>query len=120
MPAPAWEDMSVFFADFAMPARLLRGGALVRPLRVIFDEPAVDALLGVPRRDGAGRQTRFETSTPTALAREAEAAGAVRGDELEITFPEGPRVFDVMSSPEVDGTGLATFRLAPQAGSGGR
>ncbi|WP_420023764.1 head-tail joining protein [Cereibacter azotoformans] len=116
MPAPAWEDLSIFFDDFAVPAQLRRNGGHLRDLRVIFDEPSVDALLGTGRRDGASRQTRFETTTPMITAPESALAGAMRGDELIVNG----RSFDVMSSPEVDGTGLATLRLAPQSHSGAR
>ena len=106
---PAWENLDTFLQarDFAELATLGLQAGGTRPVTGIFDEPALDAAIGGYDRD---------TSAPRFLGKAADLTGVRRGDTLTI----GARVFDVMSSPEIDGTGMAALRLAPRAGQGGR
>lgn len=106
---PAWENLDAFLnpAEFAEQARLQLQGGVERQVVGIFDEPFLDATLG---------EYRHDTTQPRFLAKETDLAGASRGDTLAI----GARLFDVMSAPEVDGTGMATLRLAPRHGQGRR
>lgn len=106
---PAWENLDAFLnpAEFAEPATLQLQGGVVRQVVGIFDEPFLDATLG---------EYRHDTTQPRFLGKEAALTGATRGDTLVI----GARQFDVLSSPEVDGTGMATLRLAPKQGQGRR
>lgn len=119
MPAPSWERADDFLRgdEFALQVQIWRGGALLRTIKAIFDEPSVDARLGDNMGERRGlRSFDFETTTPTILGTDASLAGVVRGDEVRL---DG-RIFDVMASPAPDGTGWARLRIAPQFGQGGR
>lgn len=112
MPFP--EDLDQFLREdhFATPCELRLQGGSVRRVRAIYDEPFLDADTG---------EYRFETSAPRLNGKAADFAGMVRGDSV-VLDPDGaaPREFDVMGAPQIDGTGWAVLRLAPQHGQGGR
>lgn len=106
MPAPAWEDLDDFLRDddFAVPAVIsLQAGGQVQ-LSVIFDDPNVNAELG-------DAYTK-DTAHPQATCR-ADLVGAVRrGDTITIQFHTGAQVFDILTAPQPDGTGMAALELA--------
>lgn len=106
---PFEEDLDQFLQvdDFAHACELRLDGGEVRQVRGIFDEPFLDADLG---------EYRLETSQPRLLGKEVDFAGVRRGDTIVIKG----RVFNVMASPQIDGTGMATLRLSPTDGNGGR
>lgn len=106
---PFVEDLTEFLQEdeFASAAELRLQAGTVRQVLGIFDEAFLDADLG---------EYRHETSAPRLAGRAADFAGAKRGDVLVI----GGREFDVVSAPQIDGTGWATLRLAPRNGQGGR
>lgn len=116
---PAWENLDAFLnpAEFAELAELRLQEGVVRSVTGIFDEPFVDAELGGGRGDtNRSRGYQHDTTHPTFTAKETDFSGVTRGDVLVI----GAREFDVMSSPQVDGTGMASLRLAPRNGQGRR
>lgn len=103
MPKPAWEDLDVFLSadEFATNAtvRLQEGGT--RIVRGIFDDPYLNAELG---------EYEFDTNRPRLTCKEADVIGVKRGDLVDI---DG-RVYDVLSSPQPDGTGMALLEMALQ------
>lgn len=107
MPSPAWEDLDDFLSDddFAFPAVIaLQGGGQVS-LSVIYDDPGEEARLG--------DAYTHDTTGPKAACKESLVGTVKRGDTITITFPAGPRQFDILRAPEGDGTGMATLHLAP-------
>lgn len=108
MPIQSWEDLDDFLDedDFAVPAVIhLQGGGLVS-LSVIFDDPNVNAALG----DAFVR----DDVQPRATCKEALVPAVRRGDTITVTFPTGPRTYDILTAPQPDGTGLAVLELATQ------
>lgn len=109
---PFAEDLDQFLSvrEFATPATLIFGDGdnpERREVVGIFDEPFLDAELG---------EYDLDTTQPRLLCKEADVRGLGRYDRVEIAG----RVFDVMSLPQVDGTGMATVRLSPVSGQGRR
>lgn len=108
MPAAAWEELDAFLRedDFAVPAVItLRGGGTVS-LSVIFDDPNVNADLG----DALTR----DDVRPMVNCREDLVGAVRRGDTITVTFPAGPRTFDILAAAKPDGTGMAILELAKQ------
>lgn len=106
MPAPRWEDMDAFLDmdDFAEQATIqLHGGGQIS-LRVIFDNPYVEAELG----DAA---TRDEVR-PMVTCKESLVGQVRRGDTITVHFPSGPRTFDIVTAPQPDGTGMSRIVMA--------
>lgn len=108
MPAPAWEDLDAFLQldDFAVPAVITRQAGGTVALSVIFNDPNVNADLG-------DAYTRDDIR-PMTQCREDQVAGVKRGDTIAISFPAGVRVFDILTAPQPDGTGMAFLELAKQ------
>lgn len=106
---PFAEDIDVFLRvdEFAHACELRLVGGTIREIHGIFDETFLDAELG---------EYALNTSQPRLLGKAADLAGVIRGDTVVIAGRE----FDVMSAPQIDGTGMATLRLGPKAGQGGR
>jgi hypothetical protein len=104
MPTPAWDDLDAFLAvdEFAVKAtvRLQDGGARMVP--GIFDDPYLNAQLG---------EYESDTTRPRFTCKEADVIGVLRGDLVDING----RTYDVLSSPQPDGTGMALLDLAIQA-----
>lgn len=101
MPAPAWEDLDDFLQldDFAVEGIVKAGGTgTPRTIVGIFDDPYLNAQLG---------EYELDSSAPRFTVKETEAAGILRGDTLEVAG----KVFDVLSSPQQDGTGMAVIAL---------
>lgn len=105
MPTPAWDDLDAFVSedDFGVKAtiRLQDGG--VRVVAGIFDDPYLNAQLG---------EYELDVSRPRFTCKEADVIGVLRGDIVDI----GGRTFDVLTTAQPDGTGMATLELANQEG----
>lgn len=104
MPIPAWEDPDDFLNlnDFAVPAIItLAAGGTMR-LNGIFDDPYINAELGEYERDTQG---------PRFTCKATDVVGVRRGDRIAITFPAGVESFDIMTSPQPEGTGFAKLEL---------
>lgn len=105
MPAPAWEDLGDFFdtEEFAFAAVISLAGGGVVSLAGNFDDPYVDAELADYDHD---------TVNPKFTCPEHLVGGVRRGDTIAITFPAGVQTFDILTSPQPDGTGIAVLELA--------
>ncbi len=104
MANPAWDDLDAFLSadEFAVKAivRLQDGGT--RVVTGIFDDPYLNAQLG---------EYEVDTSRPRFTCKEADVIGVLRGDRVDIAS----RTYDVLSSAQPDGTGMAILELAAQA-----
>ena len=100
MPHPDWEDLSAFFDpdEFATQAVITRGEEKVAEVLGIFDDPNEVARLG---------EFDMDHPTPRFTCAEVGAVGIEAGDVATI---EG-KAFDVMESPQLDGTGVAVLIL---------
>lgn len=107
MPAPAWEDLDEFFHEdeFAFHAVITTAGGAEIALLGNFDDPYVGANLGEYERD---------TDGPAFTCRADLVAGVRRKDTITIKFPKGDEIFDILTSPQPDGTGLAKLELSRQ------
>lgn len=106
MTAPSWENLDDFFdldtdGGFAFPAVLQSQKGWTRTINAIFDDPYFNAQLG---------EYEADTSSPRLTAKESDLAGLLRGDTIIVAG----ETFDVLDSPEQDGTGTAVIRLARQ------
>lgn len=101
---PDWENLDEFLdvGEFADRGTLRLESGEVRPVVGIFDEPFLDAQLG---------EYQLDTTAPRFMAKERDLVGVTRGDRITVKG----RGYDIMSHPQIDGTGLATLRLAPEA-----
>ena len=97
MPLP-WDDLDAFLTDFAVPVTLHAGGT-DRVIKAIYDDPYLNAQIG---------EYEADTSRPRLTCKESDVAGVVRGDTVIV---EGT-TYDVLSSPQGDGTGMAMLDLA--------
>lgn len=106
MRGPSWENLDDFlqldddggFATLAV-IKFQHGGT--RSASVLFDDPYLNAQLG---------EYEADTSTPRISGKEVDLAGVQRGDEVTVAG----ETFDVLASPEPDGTGWATVTMARQ------
>lgn len=103
MPSPAWEDLDAFLNvdEFAVLATVRLQGGTTRAVRGIFDDPYLNAQLG---------EYELDTVRPRLTCKESDLVGVLRGDEVEI---DG-KVYDVLSTPNPDGTGMAILEMARQ------
>lgn len=106
MGKPSWENLDDFLGldssgGFAIQANiaLAAGGTLT--VNGLFDDPSLNAALG---------EFDHETIDPRFMCKSSDVAAVTRGDELTA---DGV-TYDVLSSPQHDGTGLATIKLAPR------
>lgn len=103
MPRLPWDDLDAFLNadEFAVHAtvRLQEGGT--RIVRGIFDDPYLNAQLG---------EYEADTSEPRISGKETDLAGVRRGDVVTVAG----ETFDVMTSPQPDGTGWALVTMARQ------
>jgi hypothetical protein len=104
MPAPAWEDLSDFFdaGEFATEAvvHFQAGGS--RTVTGNYEDPYLDAKAG---------EYVMDTTEPRFMAPASALVGIRRGDTIQIP---GEGVFDILTGPQPDGTGLAQLKLAKQ------
>lgn len=106
MRGPSWENLDDFLqADvdggFAQPAVVRFQNGSSRTIRVLFDDPYLNAQLG---------EYEADTSEPRISGKESDMAGIRRGDEVTVAG----ETFDVMTSPQADGTGWALVTMARQ------
>lgn len=106
MPKPSWENLDDFFdldtnGGFAFSAVLQSQKGWTRTINAIFDDPYFNSQLG---------EYEADTSSPRLTAKEVDLAGLLRGDTIIVAGEN----FDVLDSPEQDGTGTAVIRLARQ------
>lgn len=103
MPKPAWEDLDEFLDvdEFAVEATVSLHGGATRRVRGIFDDPYLNAELG---------EYELDTNRPRLTCKESDVADVRRGDTVTI---DG-QTYDVMTSPQPDGTGMALLQLALQ------
>lgn len=85
--------------EFAVIATLIAADGAQRSFPVLFDNAHFNAELG---------GYELDSSQPRALATMAHARGIRRGDTIEV----GGEVFDVVGSPQPDGTGWAVIPMA--------
>lgn len=105
MPAPAWEDPSIFFDvdDFGTLATFTgRDGVARAPVPGIFDDPYLDKQLGEYVQDA---------SDPRFTCEERHAFGLKKHDACTIASMPG-RKFRVEHDPMYDGTGTCVVHLA--------
>lgn len=103
MPAPSWENLDDFFMDdtgggFAFPAVIHSQKGWTRTINAIFDDPYFNSQIG---------EYEAETSSPRITAKESDVEGILRGDTIIVAG----ETFDVLGSPEQDGTGTAVVRM---------
>jgi hypothetical protein len=101
MPAPSWETLDDFLSpdEFGIAATVSLQGGATREVVGIFDDAFMNAELG---------EYELDTTQPRLLVKAIDAAGIARGDEVTI---DG-ETFDVLTSPQGDGTGWATLVMA--------
>lgn len=106
MRGVVWENLDDFLepdstGGFAQPAVIEFQAGGTRTINVIFDDPYLNAQLG---------EYEADTSQPRISGKEVDLAGVLRGDVVTVA----DETFDVMTSPQPDGTGLAMLVLARQ------
>lgn len=103
MPSPAWEDLDVFLQldDFAVSAVIQFQAGGTRSVIGILDDPYLAARLG-----GFDRDDNHITLT----VKESDCGGVKRGDTVLVSG----RTYDVMTTPQGDGTGVSLIVLANQ------
>lgn len=106
MRGPSWENLDDFLqtdddGGFAQPAVIQFQAGGTRTIQVIFDDPYLNAQLG---------EYEADTSEPRISGKETDMAGVRRGDVVTVAG----EVFDVMTSPQADGTGWALVTMARQ------
>lgn len=98
---PAWDNLDDFLQadDFAVPAVIGFQAGGSREVMGVFDDPSLTAKLG-----GYDRDDNHATLTVKA----SDTAGVRRGDTVTVAGV----TYDVMTSPKMDGTGMAALVLA--------
>lgn len=101
MPGLDFEDVSEFFDcdEFAVEATISRDDGVRISVAGIFDDPYLNAEIG---------EYELDTSSPRLLVDERAVSDVRRGDRVLI----GTEVYDIMTAPQSDGSGMATLRLA--------
>lgn len=104
MRGPSWENLDDFLATdddggFAQPAVIQFQAGGTRTIKVIFDDPYLNAQLG---------EYEADTSEPRISGKEVDMVGISHGDYVTVAG----ETFDVLSSPQADGTGWALVKLA--------
>lgn len=98
---PAWDHLDDFLQadEFAVPAaiRFQAGGS--RDVMGVFDDPSLTAKLGGYDRDD---------NQVTLTVKASDTAGVRRGDTVTVAG----KTYDVMTSPKMDGGGMAALVLA--------
>lgn len=109
MRGPSWENLDDFlqidddggFANTAV-IHFKTGGS--RAVKAIFDDPYMDANIG---------EYVADSSKPRLNGKEVDFAGVTRGDTVTVTG----ETFDILTSPQADGTGWAIITMARQDAS---
>lgn len=101
---PAWENLDDFLGldtqdGFAKKATVhFASTTATRQVKGIFDEPYLNAQLG---------EYQADEIAPRFLCKHIDVFDVGRGDRIDV---EGV-LFDIMSAPQADGTGMATLYL---------
>lgn len=106
MPAADWEDLDDFLDvdEFAEMVTVRSGGTgPAWQLKGIFSDAYLNAQTG---------EYELDSSAPRLLCKAVDCAGITRGD----TVQRGAVVYDVLTSPQPDGTGLATIVMGARHG----
>jgi len=100
MPSPAWEDLDVFLQedDFATKATINLQGGQSRAVVGIFDDPSITAHLGGYHRDD---------NNVMLTVKETDTVGVRKRDTVTVHHHTGAKSYDVMKTPEADGTGMS-------------
>lgn len=103
MRGPSWEDLDDFLDlddddGFATPAVIHFQAGGTRTISVIYDDPYLNAQLG---------EYEADTSEPRISGKEVDMVGIAKYDRVTVAG----ETFDVLSSPEADGTGWALVRM---------
>lgn len=100
MPSPDWEDLDNFLdtKEFAVSGILSFQAGGFETIKVIFDDPYLNAEIG---------EYELDTTNPRVLGKQKDLQAARRGDTLEIAGT----VYDVLTGPQPDGTGMAMLAL---------
>lgn len=106
MRGPSWENLDDFlqadddggFANTAV-IHFQTGGS--RTVKAIFDDPYLMSEIG---------EYDADTSQPRLNGKEVDFAGVARGDTVTVTG----ETFDILTSPQADGTGWAIIKMARQ------
>lgn len=106
MRGPSWENLDDFLqtddnGGFATPAVITFRNGSTRTINVHFDDPYLNAALG---------EYEADTSEPRCSGKETDMVGIVKGCTCLVTG----ELFDIMTSPQPDGTGWALFTMARQ------
>lgn len=106
MRGPSWENLDDFLqtdddGGFAQAAVIQFQAGGTRTISVLFDDPYLNAQLG---------EYEADTSEPRISGKETDLAGVRRGDVVTVAG----ETFDVMTSPQPDGTGWALVTMARQ------
>lgn len=109
MRGPSWENPDDFlqtdddggFANTAV-IHFQTGGS--RTVKAIFDDPYLMSEIG---------EYDADTSQPRLNGKEVDFAGVTRGDTVTVTG----ETFDILTSPQADGTGWAIIKMARQDAS---
>lgn len=101
MTHPAWDDLGIFVDtdDFAVPGEISLADGTVRTVNGIFDWPGVQAELG---------QYVHDDLLPSFTAIATDLKSVSEGDTININGC----LYDILSSPKPDGTGMAVLDLA--------
>lgn len=104
MRGPSWEDLDDFLqtdddGGFATAAVIQFQAGGTRTISVLFDDPYLNAQLG---------EYEADTSEPRISGKEADMVGITRGDLVTVAG----ETFDVLTSPQADGTGWAMVTMA--------
>lgn len=103
MPQAVFDDLDAFLAtdEFAVSATVHLQDGGTRVITGIFDDPYLNTELG---------EYEVDTSRPRFACKQADVINLSRGDTVEI---DG-ETFDIITSAQPDGTGMALLELARQ------
>jgi hypothetical protein len=112
MPSPLWEDLDVFLDtdDFALSGTVTFQSGGVHTFPGIFDDPYLNAQLG---------EYDMDNMKPRFLCKEVDVADVRRGDTI-LVFQKNKlgvvvwsKTFDILTSAQPTGDGMAVLELAP-------
>ena len=103
MPQAAFDDLNAFISteEFAVTATVRLQGGGTRVITGIFDDPHLNAELG---------EYEADISRPRFTCKESDAINVLREDVVEING----LTYDIITSAQPDGTGMALLELARQ------
>lgn len=107
MPAPDWENLDDFLDEdeFATAVSITREDGVTLTLSGIYEDQYMDAQLG---------EYLMDSTRPRVWCKHADVPGVQKGDTCDV----GGTVYDVMSQPQGDGSGMAMLDLAVRHDAG--